>query len=85
VKHKGLILFFTLNELSAIALAATKGEQKAVGQSIIGAIALTVFMLILWLLVRVGLFRGLKFRHWTFMLTCLIMALAFGYYLGVPR
>jgi hypothetical protein len=56
-----------------------------VGQSIIGAIALTVFMLILWLLVRVGLFRGLKFRHWTFMLTCLIMALAFGYYLGVPR
>jgi hypothetical protein len=85
MKHKLLISFFVLNELSAVALAATKGEGQAVTQTIYGAIGLAVFGFIVWAFVRVGLFHGLRFRHWVFMLTCILVVGAIAFNAGVQR
>lgn len=79
MKHKLLISFFVLNELSAVALAATNKEEKAIGQTIMGGVGLAVGLLILWMFVRVGMFKGLRFRHYVFILICVILAMAAGY------
>lgn len=82
MKHKLLITFFVLNEVSAVALAATKGEGRAVGQTIMGAVGLLVFLGIMFLFARLGMFRGLKFRHYAFIMLCMVIALVGGYYCG---
>lgn len=82
MKHKFLIFLFVLNELSAVALAATKGEAKAVGQTIMGSLGLALGLFVLWLFVRVGMFRGLKFRHYAFIMLCIVFAMVGGYYIG---
>lgn len=82
MKHKLLISFFVLNELSAVALAATKGEAQAVTQTIFGAIGFAFFGFVMWIFIRVGMFRGLKFRHYAFIILVIVLAIIGGYYYG---
>src|SRR4051812_47369387 len=82
MKHKFIISLLVLNELSGIAIAATKGEAQAIGQTILGSVGLLVGILVMWMFVRLGMFRGLKFRHYAFIMLCMVIALGGGYYYG---
>jgi hypothetical protein len=82
MKHMGWYLFFAANELPA--LTNVLGGKAPAGPTIIGSIGFAVFLFIIWIFVRVGMFRGLKFRHYIFMLSLLLVAAAGGYLLGTP-
>lgn len=77
MKHMGWYLFFAANELPALTMVL--GGKQPAGTTIMGAIGLAVGLMILWLFVRVGMFKGLKIRHYIFILICVLIALAAGY------
>jgi hypothetical protein len=80
MKYKGLILFFVANEVSAATLVI--GKQQAMSTMVWGAAGTALGLFILWLFIRVGMFRGLKFRHYAFIMLCITIAMTAGYYYG---
>jgi hypothetical protein len=82
MKYKFLAFLLVVNEVSGLAIAATSHSQKAFGQTILGGIGTVVGLGILWLFARLGFFRGLKFKHYVFLLSCVLIAGAAGYFIG---
>lgn len=80
MKYKGLVLFFVANEVSAATLVI--GQHRAVSTMVWGAAGTALALFVLWLFARIGMFRGLKFRHWVFIILCVVLAIGAGYYYG---
>lgn len=82
MKHKLLTFFLAVNAVSSVALAATNQDGRAALQSAIGLIGTIIGLGILALFAKIGMFRGLKFRHYIFLALCIVLAMAAGFALG---
>jgi high-affinity Fe2+/Pb2+ permease len=77
MKHMGWVLFFAANELPALTLVM--GGKEPAGTTAIGAVGFAVGLFILWIFVRIGMFKDLKIRHYLLILICVAIALVSGY------